>query len=236
MAKSRKGFTLAEVLIALVVIGIIAAITVPLLIQNYQKQAVEKRLLKSYSTFNQAIKLAEARYGDKRDWSVSGGETIYDGDGNASNSIDSWFKTYLSDFITIKTALKTSGAVAYYLNDGSAFMIGGGTDTEGVKSGADVVFFPGGYGGKCTYTEYANGGVCFFAFNFYPSSNTANWKYLYNKGLEPYMFHWDGTRDFLLNNSSYGCNSATKYRQYCTALIAMNGWKIPDDYPFKVRL
>ncbi len=236
MAKTNKGFTLAEVLIALVVIGIIAAITVPFLFQNYQKQAVEKRLLKFYSTFNQAIKMAEARYGDKRDWFASGGETIYDENGNASNSIDSWFKTYLSDFITIKTTLNTSGAVLYYLNDGSAFYLTGGTTAEGKKGTADVVFFPGGYGGKCTYTEYANGGVCFFTFNFYPSSNTADWKYLYNKGLEPYMFNWVGTRDDLLNDSTYGCNSATQYRQYCTALIAMNGWKIPDDYPFKVRL
>lgn len=36
-----KGFTLAEVLITLVIIGIIAAITVPAIIQTTEKQELE---------------------------------------------------------------------------------------------------------------------------------------------------------------------------------------------------
>lgn len=36
---ARLGFTLAEVLITLGIIGVVAALTLPALIQNYQKKA-----------------------------------------------------------------------------------------------------------------------------------------------------------------------------------------------------
>ncbi len=36
--RNNKGFTLAEVLITLVIIGVIAAVTIPVVMQNTQKQ------------------------------------------------------------------------------------------------------------------------------------------------------------------------------------------------------
>lgn len=38
------GFTLAEVLITLGIIGVVAALTLPALVQNYRNQVVETRL------------------------------------------------------------------------------------------------------------------------------------------------------------------------------------------------
>ena len=57
----KKGFTLAEVLITLVIIGIVAAITVPMLVQNNQKQELYSSFRKTYNTLNQAIYLAAAQ-------------------------------------------------------------------------------------------------------------------------------------------------------------------------------
>ena len=37
----KKGFTLAEVLITLGIIGVVAAMTMPTLIQNHQKRSLE---------------------------------------------------------------------------------------------------------------------------------------------------------------------------------------------------
>ena len=54
--KNKKGFTLAEVLITLGIIGVVAALTIPTLIQNYKKREVETSLEKIYTTVNQAIK------------------------------------------------------------------------------------------------------------------------------------------------------------------------------------
>ena len=54
------AFTLAEVLITLGIIGIVAAMTLPALIQKNNNQVVEARLKKFYSVMNQAIIQAEA--------------------------------------------------------------------------------------------------------------------------------------------------------------------------------
>ena len=46
----KYGFTLAEVLITLVIIGVIAAATIPTLINNTKKQEYVSSLKKTYST------------------------------------------------------------------------------------------------------------------------------------------------------------------------------------------
>ena len=52
----KKAFTLAEVLITLGIIGVVAAITLPTLIQNHQKRSLEVATQKFYSTMSQAVK------------------------------------------------------------------------------------------------------------------------------------------------------------------------------------
>ncbi|MBR6722143.1 type II secretion system protein [bacterium] len=54
-AFKRQGFTLAEVLITLGIIGIVAAMTIPGLITKYQKQATAIQLKKIFSTLNQVM-------------------------------------------------------------------------------------------------------------------------------------------------------------------------------------
>jgi prepilin-type N-terminal cleavage/methylation domain-containing protein len=61
----NSGFTLAEVLIALVVIGIIAAITVPTLIQRYQDQAIKSALKKNYSVLKSALDKYQVDNGER---------------------------------------------------------------------------------------------------------------------------------------------------------------------------
>lgn len=50
----KAAFTLAEVLITLGIIGVVAAITMPSLIQNYQEKATVTKLKKCYSLVSQA--------------------------------------------------------------------------------------------------------------------------------------------------------------------------------------
>lgn len=52
--KKTLAFTLAEVLITLVIIGVVAAITVPTLIANSNDQAIRSALRKNYSVLQQA--------------------------------------------------------------------------------------------------------------------------------------------------------------------------------------
>lgn len=61
----KTAFTLAEVLITLGIIGVVAAITMPTIIGKTQKTTIENRLKHFYSTINQAVAHAEVEYGDK---------------------------------------------------------------------------------------------------------------------------------------------------------------------------
>ena len=54
------AFTLAEVLITLAIIGIVAALTIPTLITNYQKKITVSKLQKVYSTLGNMTKLLYA--------------------------------------------------------------------------------------------------------------------------------------------------------------------------------
>ena len=56
----KNGFTLAEVLITLGTIGVVAAMTIPTLIANTRAAQLKSRYFKSYSTITQALKLMQA--------------------------------------------------------------------------------------------------------------------------------------------------------------------------------
>ena len=62
--KPYKGFTLAEVLIALFIIGVISAITISSLIQSTQKQEFVSSLQKTYSTLSQVTNQIIAEEGN----------------------------------------------------------------------------------------------------------------------------------------------------------------------------
>ena len=51
----HKAFTLAEVLITLGIIGVVAAMTLPSLIQEQTNEALEVALRKNYSAIEQAV-------------------------------------------------------------------------------------------------------------------------------------------------------------------------------------
>lgn len=231
-APYRKfGFTLAEVLITLGIIGVVAAMTLPTLVQKYRNRVVETRLQKFYSMMNQAVKSAEVEYGDKKIWFEDVGGLAVDSDGNpieGSSKIDIWFTKYLAPHIKIiKKTIESDGRPTYYFADGSAL------STPDATVSRDWVFFTGNPE-KCN-KKYENPyGICKFIFEFYPASDSADWKFLYNKGFEPAKVKWDGTKELLYSGNAWACAKETIGRAYCAALIQHNGWKIPADYPLKV--
>lgn len=62
--KKISAFTLAEVLITLGIIGVVAALTMPLLIQKYQEKIIANQLKEFYSVFSQALLTAQTEQGD----------------------------------------------------------------------------------------------------------------------------------------------------------------------------
>ena len=53
----KKGFTLAEVLITLAIVGVIAAFTLPALMSNFQKRTYETAIKKAYNSVSEAVAL-----------------------------------------------------------------------------------------------------------------------------------------------------------------------------------
>lgn len=66
--KISKAFTLAEVLITLGIIGVVASLTIPTLVKNYQKQQTVEKLKKVYTTLSQAVRQSEIENGPNKYW------------------------------------------------------------------------------------------------------------------------------------------------------------------------
>ena len=64
----RKGFTLAEVLITLTIIGVIAALTIPNLMQAWRKHEKITQIKEAYSIIQNATKMAIAEHGNPDGW------------------------------------------------------------------------------------------------------------------------------------------------------------------------
>ncbi len=65
------AFTLAEVLITLAIIGVVAAMTIPTLITNYQEKQTVTQLTKIYSTLNNAYQMMQVEYGSYNNWGMT---------------------------------------------------------------------------------------------------------------------------------------------------------------------
>lgn len=63
-----NAFTIAEVIITLGIIGIIAVNTIPTLIKNAEEKETITRVKKAYTTLSQAFKLAELENGEVSTW------------------------------------------------------------------------------------------------------------------------------------------------------------------------
>lgn len=61
----KQGFTMAEVLITMGVIGVVAAMTLPSVINNSRNKQLEACLKRSYSVISQALDMYQAEIGEK---------------------------------------------------------------------------------------------------------------------------------------------------------------------------
>lgn len=226
--KRKFGFTLAEVLITLGIIGVVAAMTMPALIQKNHTNISEARLKKFYSSINQAVTLAEVTQGDKKDWTAADTDEFW----------EKYLKPYLK-YTNYKNIRKENGNDwrLVFLPDGSAFVVDiyVAKNADGVvtwkTNGGHFIFCPEAK--NCREgSDKTKWGRTQFVFAFWPNEATASMKYHKNKGVEPYLNAWDGKEESLYSGSSYSCGQGFS-NFYCAAIIQHNGWKVPKDYPYK---
>ena len=228
--QKEAAFTLAEVLITLGIIGVVAAMTLPTLVQNYNKKITEVRLKKFYSVMNQAVDRLKVEYGDTKNWDYTV-DNVYDGEGTGmdnltdqSGQIMSNFKRYFGKVIkfTDEENVNVEGhnMTLFYFADGSAIM-------PLWYNNFDYEFFPKNAKKCLTYPHNERYGTCSFPFQFYTNSRNT---------FIPYYNGSDNmTMESLYENASKGCRNGNHISgNYCGLIIMKNNWTVPDDYPRKL--
>lgn len=220
---SRKivAFTLAEVLITLGIIGIVAAMTVPILVNNYQKNATVTKLKKTYTVLFQAIRLSESDNGNVDTWDYGNSQ-------NGSSTLN-WFNTYLANYLKytntkIGTLRSANDAAIVYLTDGIIIYF------YRFDNSSDIMHVFVYLNGENKTTR----GKDLFAFYIGGTPTVSKMKELrpYDTDLTPPL-----DRNTLINGNNYGCNKTTladtsHVSSYCALLIMNDGWQVASDYPY----
>lgn len=243
-SKYRIGFTLAEVLITIVIIGVIATITVPIIYNKYQKEIAVTRLKKVYSELQQAINWSKAENGDISSW-------------NFNLSTYDFFNTYLNKYIILRDEnfleSRTSSNIQYYEISGKpetrlAIFKSNYNDYSSTRylylmSGAQLIVTNNPVPEDANYT-----GLGFYVdTNGFSKPNTFgkdvfHFQIFKECGLtfekkddnETYDQWKDRTLEQLKNGPSkysYQCNKQGR-GMWCGAVIQASGWKMPKDYPW----
>ncbi len=199
----KKGFTLAEVLIVVGIIGIIAELTIPELVNNFQKQVVVTRLEKFYTNMTQAIKLSEIDNGPAYSWDY--------GDGSAVGN-----KKFVENYIA-----------PYYRNTGVIVAQDGSPGIQ-LADGTNIFFSKGSYmdvGVLFEPNKAQKDGRNKFYYDFYPGVAENTFR-PYEAGRE----NIQGREKYSVGD--WGCNSTGVWKAMCSGLIMYDGWQIKDDYPW----
>ena len=250
----RAAFTLAEVLITLGIIGVVAVMTLPTLIQNYQKHITVNRLKVNYNILNNAVRRAEADFGEITTWDelLNSYSTDYDGNKpavklQAASIIKKYLMPYLSGAqLTETKSLAQLGYKRPILNaKGSIFApINATGPILTLKNGTVILISidisnPDAEGKKYLY------GLNLVIDIDGPNGYNTKGKDVFLASL-PYarntrvMFHqnyrvFPNTRKMeiiSINREDLKINCKTSNGNYCGALIQMDGWQIKDDYPW----
>lgn len=213
----RKAFTLAEVLITLGIIGVVAAMTLPSVITNVQKNVVTNKLMVFNNIINNAFRMAQAEYGGNfEDW-------VNDKSYYSYNDMVEFLNTYLFPYIKYSEVQPYTGpsgqtGVLFRLSNGSLVW------THIDDNGGDLLYFANG---KWEVNPRNR-----FGFQFAKYTTTAKASKQSANFIEPYTLNWDGNRESLKTSGTWACKKVCSNCNYCTKLIQLNNWEIPDDYPW----
>ena len=222
----RAAFTLAEVLITLGIIGVVAALTIPNVVSNYKKKVVETRLAKLYSVLNQAVELSEEKNGACTTWEW----------GDINNHRDSaymekWWKTYMADYIpNVQTVTKNSVATSSISGNGSYLVYF--KDGTALK----IEAIPGSYIWVVIYVKPQINIKNFNKGDVYQHDSMVSGRDYFAMFIEPSSkcsFDVNYYDNLSRNKLIESCKAPKNLGGACLKMIKDNGWKIPDDYPIK---
>ena len=226
LAAKRVAFTLAEVLITLGIIGVVAALTLPTVISNYKKQVTVSKLQKAYSTINNAFKQSEAANESSEFWDdpfVTGSQPYF----------EKYFKPYLNGakqcFSYQECGYKERCPYKFLNNDEAPFVTS--MDAHSLKTDRFAFYLPDGtfywiLTGGGGSDNYAPASVLYIDINGGDGPNIIS-KDVFQftrktgKGILPSCYQY--------SQASINSDCSTS-GSCCTAKIMQDGWKIT--YPF----
>ena len=226
---SKAAFTLAEVLITLGIIGVVAAMTLPVIVGEYQKQVTVVHLKKFYTTINQALRRSEVDNGEYKYWQI--GDDI-----GASAYFDKYWKPYLRGVTICKTYLECNYTSNQPFSDingtkaGAVLISETSRTTIKLPDGTVVINFTS-MGG--TADEEGNLVDDHISSALYVDINGGKGPNRFGKDVFVYIRNESGIiNPYLINlkDISTRCNRQTG--DGCAAKIMKDGWRIADDYPW----
>lgn len=230
MQKQFTAFTLAETLITLGIIGIVAAMTIPTIMVNYQKQVTVTQLQKNYSALTEAVKLSIIDNGEISNWVFP--VTISNAD--MTNFLNTYIYPYLQNIKNCPLLKNCSTVDRYNLkyevifdntSVNPAVLLNDGTLLWGVAGLPNNRLWTWIYI-DINGDKYPNIlGKDVFILDFSPNNIKMLWQY----DTPP-------THDGLLAPGNSGqCNvnaAGSGAGNTCGALIQVDGWQISSDYPW----
>ena len=224
--KRFTGFTLAEVLITLGIIGVVAALTLPTLIGNYQKKQTVTKLQKAFTVLNQAYRLS---YNDLGEADSAELEEI---------TSEEYFEKYWKPYIKY-TKVCTSYSDCGYTSNNPFYTLKGDVASYSFMSGNTRVAF------------YSPDGFLYQVFWKYTDGKPLNLIIVdINGSQKPNVvgkdiFSFTRTKDGFINTLGAGLTDEVVNKScsvnegapnlsasYCAEKIRRDGWEISEDYPW----
>ena len=245
--KSSFGFTLAEVLITLGIIGVVAAITIPILVSEYKKQVTVNKLRHVYALLKNAESMAVNDYGDINSWDFIG---------SGVQVAPKYYFPYLkTDKCKYEKIIKTSTGISFGLayNDKNyvclpdEVVVISNTLSNGYLGTIIFVDLNGEKGpnvvGRDVFTFLINRPV-------YKSDdyNTSSYRVVPKcpVGIStcfagPYQgaggYYWKGDEETLIKYCKDGTGDISTIANggnSCAYMIEQAGWKVPKNYPLRI--
>ena len=240
----KNGFTLAEVLITLGVIGVVAAMTLPSVIAKYQKQQTIAKLKKAYSTLGQLVLRSQENNGPA---AFSTSDTV---DAEVvKNFFNTYWFPYLNGPVISKEGVCPYGSdsvcAAYSLLSGSVYdtsiytnyPIGRVffTTNDGIAYYVDIMRWENKYdddGNLVSHiAKYSTRQNVLIDVNGVNPPNT------FGKDVFMFIINFDDSlvRPYGHDKTESEINDNCKLNgsgAYCAAKLINDGWQMKKDYPW----
>ncbi len=221
----NKAFTLAEVLITLGIIGVVAGMTIPNLITAHKKHVIETKLERAVSVVNQTIKMSESENGEMETW-------------DKNLTYKEFINTYFSPYMKIMLFCEDTNSCGFkgvqwqYLNGSYGSYASPFANERIPFITPDGILFAFGYQSKNTVVSTDNDKIIIIDINGSQKPNVF--------GQDVFFLYRIEEADSII---PYGADKEDKTIKndcskkgtgmYCAAWIRQNGWKIPNGYPMK---